>query len=54
MLLLTYRSLQCVQVSSHLSQQQTQFVADDVDLLFGLDAVLSSGLQEELRGDLLQ
>lgn len=46
--------LQRVQVSSHLSQQEMQFVADDVDLLLGLHAVFSSGLQEELRGDLLQ
>lgn len=43
-----------MQVSSHLSQQEMQFVADDVDLLLGLHAVFSSGLQEELRGDLLQ
>lgn len=51
---LTYRSsLQRVQFSSHLSQQQTQFVANDMNLLFGLYAVLSGGLQEELR-DVLQ
>lgn len=31
-----------------------QFVADDVNLLLGLQAVLSRGLQEELRGDVLQ
>lgn len=43
-----------MQVSSHLSQQEMQFVADDVDLLFGLHAVLSGGLQEQLGGDLLQ
>lgn len=43
-----------MQVGGRLSQQQTQLVADDVNLLLGLDAVLSCGLQEELRGDLLQ
>lgn len=46
--------LQRAQVGRRLTQQQTQFVADDVDLLLRLDAVLSRGLQEELRGDLLQ
>lgn len=51
----TYQSPpQRVQVSRHLSQQEVQLVADDVDLLFGLHAVVSGGLQEELRGDLLQ
>lgn len=51
----TYQSfLQCVQVSSHVSQQEMQLVADDMDLLLGLHAVFSGGLQEELRGDLLQ
>lgn len=42
-----------MQDSGHLSQQETQFVANDVDLLLGFHAVLSR-LQEELRGDLLQ
>lgn len=43
-----------MQDSGHLSQQETQFVADDVDLLLGFHTVLSRCLQEELRGDLLQ
>ena len=43
-----------MQVGSHVPQQQTQLVADDVDLLLGLYAVFRGGLQQELRGDLLQ
>ena len=47
-------SLQHVQLSGRLSQQQLQLVPDDVDLLLGLQAVVSGGLQEELSRDLLQ
>lgn len=43
-----------MQVGGHLPQQEAQLVTDDVDRLLGLHAVLSGGLEEELRGDLLQ
>lgn len=47
-------ALQLADVAGHLLEEQLEPVADDVDLLLGLQAVLAHGVDQQLQRHVLQ